>query len=339
MPEIQTLIRVGNAPLLTRTQIPDLPPDMVDVSGVFNPGAVRIQDKTFLLLRIQNRGRRTFTLPAVSNDGLKFEIAPRPTEFAGLPEMDVFHNYDPRITLLEDGLYVTTALDTREGSRCALWRTAGNQEQRWAGLEKLEFVTLIKDQPSRNAVLFPEKVHGQFLLLYRPNQTSLAQGPVSGSALHLCTSINLQDWQDQGPVMTGHPHFWDELVGSGPPPIKTRHGWLHLYHGVATHFQATNIYQAGAVLLDLDNPKKVLGRTRENILEPRTIWELTGQVPNVIFPSGATVDRLDRNGFAPDEATMRIYYGAADTVVGLAETTVGQLVAACHRSPSGKELP
>jgi beta-1,4-mannooligosaccharide/beta-1,4-mannosyl-N-acetylglucosamine phosphorylase len=105
---------------------------------------------------------------------------------------------------------------------------------------------------------------------------------------------------------------------------------------VATHFRSVNIYQAGAVLLDLEEPTRVLARTRDNILEPRETWELTGQVPNVVFPGGLTVDLLDDEGFAPDEATVRIYYGAADTAVGLAQTTIGELVAACG-SASGKE--
>ncbi len=135
--------------------------------------------------------------------------------------------------------------------------------------------------------------------------------------------------------MSGRPHYWDELIGPGPPPVKTRHGWLLVYHGVATHFRSVNIYQAGAALLDLEDPTRVLARTGDNILEPRETWELTGQVPNVVFPGGLTVDHLDDEGFAPDEAEVRIYYGAADTAVGLAQTTIGELVAAC-RSASGK---
>jgi predicted GH43/DUF377 family glycosyl hydrolase len=130
--------------------------------------------------------------------------------------------------------------------------------------------------------------------------------------------------------MSGRFHFWDELIGSGPPPVKTRDGWLHIYHGVATHFASSNIYQAGVVLLDLDDPTKVLGRCRDNILEPREPYELTGQVPNVVFPSGWVVDRFDETGCACSDSPVKIYYGAADTVVALAETTIGELVAAAR---------
>ena len=117
--------------------------------------------------------------------------------------------------------------------------------------------------------------------------------------------------------MEGRPRRWDELIGSGPPPVKTREGWLHLYHGVATHFGAANVYQAGVALHDLDEPWRVLHRGAFNILEPREPWELTGQVPNVVFPSGMIVERVDGNGFAIDDSPVRVYYGAADTVVGV----------------------
>ncbi len=111
--------------------------------------------------------------------------------------------------------------------------------------------------------------------------------------------------------------------------MKTRQGWLHVYHGVATLFASSNIYQAGAVVLDLADPTKVLGRSRNNILEPREPYEQIGQVPNVVFPTGLIVDRYDADGFAEPESGVKLYYGAADTVVALATGTVAALLAAC----------
>jgi beta-1,4-mannooligosaccharide/beta-1,4-mannosyl-N-acetylglucosamine phosphorylase len=131
--------------------------------------------------------------------------------------------------------------------------------------------------------------------------------------------------------MSGRPARWDELIGSGPPPIRTAEGWLHLYHGIATHFQSVNIYQAGVVLLDRDDPTRVLSRGTDNVLEPREMWELTGQVPNVVFPSGWTVSHTDPDGAAPGDAAVHIYYGAADTCVGRADTTVAELIDAARR--------
>jgi beta-1,4-mannooligosaccharide/beta-1,4-mannosyl-N-acetylglucosamine phosphorylase len=99
---------------------------------------------------------------------------------------------------------------------------------------------------------------------------------------------------------------------------------------VATHFASVNLYQAGLLLLDLRDPSRVLARTRYNLLEPRAPYELTGQVPNVIFPSGWHVGAFDGEGFACAESPVFLYYGAADTVVGLATSTIGALLAACR---------
>ena len=84
------------------------------------------------------------------------------------------------------------------------------------------------------------------------------------------------------------------------------------------------------VLLALDDPVRVIARSRFNILEPREVYEQVGQVPNVVFPSGMVVDRFDAEGFAEPDAAVSVYYGAADTVVGLATTTISELIEACH---------
>jgi predicted GH43/DUF377 family glycosyl hydrolase len=135
--------------------------------------------------------------------------------------------------------------------------------------------------------------------------------------------------------MSGRPHYWDELIGSGPPPVKTSEGWLHVYHGIATHFGSTNIYQAGVVLLDLHNPGKIIARGRYNILEPREPYELVGQVPNVVFPSGMIVNEVEPDGTAKPGSEVFLYYGAADTSVALAIATVDELIEACYE---GNEL-
>ena len=123
----------------------------------------------------------------------------------------------------------------------------------------------------------------------------------------------------------GRLHYWDEIIGSGPPPVKTKEGWLQVYHGVARHFASSNIYQGGVALHDLNDPSIVLYRGKYNILEPRELYELTGQVPNVVFPSGIMVDEFDDNGFASLDSKVLIYYGAADTSIGLAVTTIKEL--------------
>jgi len=320
------LRRIGNGPLLTRADVPDMPPDIVDPSSVFNPGAVTVGGGTVLLLRVQTRGRRTFTLPA-RIDGTRAAVARRPVTFVGL-DLSAYHVYDPRITRVGDDLLVTTAVDTEEGCRLAVWRAAGS-DAALGGLDRLELAGLSAHPDTRNGVIFPEKMDGRYLMLERPNRPGAPDRPGSGTRIVLSATEDFSVWEDLGPVMSGRPHYWDELIGPGPPPVRTRAGWLLVYHGVATHFAAANVYQAGAALLDPADPRRVLARTRDNVLEPRRPWELTGQVPGVVFPSGLTVSEAGDDGIAPDGAELRVYYGAADTCIGLAAGTVGGLVAAC----------
>ena len=331
--------RHGDVPLLTRLDIPAMPPDIVDPSSVFNPGAVEKGGKTYLLLRVQTRGRRTYTVPA-RGDGFKFKLAKHPVQYSGLDKIEdpetgipliIHHIYDARITRLEDRLVVVTAVDTDQGCRLAVWEAVGKPQAGFAGLNQLELIGFNFSRDTRNGVLFPEKIDGRYLMLDRPHDRRAGGGPLTGWGIVLSVSDDLVDWEDLGSIMTGRPHYWDELIGSGPPPIKTREGWLHIYHGVATHFLGSNIYQAGAVLLDLEDPRRVLGRTRDNILEPRMIWEMMGQVPNVVFPGGMVATKTDDEGFALTSSELRLYYGAADTAVGLAIATVADVVAACDK--------
>ena len=318
--------RVGRGgvgrPLLTRTDLPAMPPSIVDASSVFNPGAVADGDDTVLLLRVQTRGRRTFLVPARLSGGLSLTVADRPSELRGLGRlpMAVHHVYDPRLTEIDGRLIVVTALDTDRGGRLALWQAAGRGASGFAGLEHLDLLGLGGDHDTRNGVLFPARIGGRYAMLERPNRETPAGGPPTGSTITLLVSDDLERWETAAEVMSGRPRYWDELIGAGPPPVPTDRGWLLVYHGVATHFAAANIYQAGCVLLDRDDPGRVLARGGNNILEPREPWELTGQVPNVVFPSGLTV---------AGDGTARIFYGAADTCVGLLETTLADLAAAC----------
>lgn len=318
--------RCNRNPILSRVDIPDVPPHVVDVSSVFNPGAVRLDDRYLLLLRVQTRGRETYFMLAESADGESFRVQPRLLPIAGLEDIDerIYHVYDARLTAIDDAVYLVFAADTDHGCQLGVARTRD--------FERIEFVGLARGVDSRNGVLFPEKRQGQYLRLERPNRPLVAGAVTSGDTIVLSASHDLETWSTVGDVMKGRPRSWDELIGSGPPPIKTREGWLHVYHGIATHFAGSNLYQAGVVLLDLDDPSKVLARSRDNILEPREMYELVGQVPNVVFPTGMIVESTDAGGYAVDDSLVRVYYGAADTVVGLATTTVRRLIEACGRA-------
>ncbi|MCK4872353.1 MAG: glycoside hydrolase family 130 protein [Phycisphaerales bacterium] len=315
--------RSSENPILTRHDIPDVPPDVVDVTSVFNPGAIRVGDRYALLLRVQTRGRETVLMAAESEDGEHFAVRPSLVKIDRLDAVDetIYHIYDPRLTRIGDVMYMMFAADV-DGA-CRLGIATGEN------LDQFRLVSFGSDIDTRNGVLFPEKIGGRFVRLERPNLVAVDGGVSSGSEIILAESDDLVTWNPVGSVMNGRPHYWDELIGSGPPPVKTRDGWLHIYHGIARHFGA-GIYQAGAVLLDLQNPCRVVARSRCNILEPRELYEMVGQVPNVVFPGGMIVDDIDSEGFAAPGSTVRVYYGAADTCVGLALTTIDELLAACH---------
>ena len=307
-------------PILTRIDIPPIPPELVDVTSVFNPGAIKDGDIYRLILRVQSRSRETFLVMAESTDGVSFKVENKIVDFKGIENVKekVFHIYDARITKLEGRFYIMFAMDMQDGCQLGLGVTDD--------FKSFDFLGITSNEDIRNGVLFPEKINGKYYRMDRPNKAKHSGGPTSGSAICLSESTDLLNWQYVSTLISGRFHYWDEFIGSGPPPVKTRKGWLHVYHGVAGHFGSSNIYQGGVMLLDLNDPSKVLGRCRCNILEPREIWEVAGQVPNVTFPSGMIVEEYDNEGFALENSEVKIYYVAADTSVGLLVTSISELL-------------
>jgi len=302
-------------PILTREDIPD-----VDVSSIFNPGAIRFRDKYFLLLRVQTRGRETLLMVAESDDGENFDVRPEIVKIDGMESVNekIYHVYDPRLTQIGDTIFIVFASDVDNACRLGIAKTDD--------FKNFELVGFDSERDTRNGVLFPEKFDGKYYRLERPNRVKLENGPMTGTEIVLSESDNLIHWTEVSSVMKGRQRYWDEIIGSGPPPVKTKKGWLHIYHGVATHFESSNIYQAGVVLLDLEEPWQVISRSRNNVLEPREMYEIAGQVPNVVFPSGMIVDEIDGDGFTSMDSVVRIYYGAADTVVGMVKSTIVELI-------------
>ncbi len=146
---------------------------------------------------------------------------------------------------------------------------------RTTDFERFELVGIESGPDVRNGVLFPICRDGKFLRLDRPNRIQLADGPTTGDEIVLSESDDLVHWRALGPVLHGRPRLWDERIGAGPPPLRTRRGWLLVYHGVATHFSGTNIYQAGAAILDLEDPRGLSSRVPGTISSNRescTSW-------------------------------------------------------------------
>jgi beta-1,4-mannooligosaccharide/beta-1,4-mannosyl-N-acetylglucosamine phosphorylase len=310
------LYRYPDNPIITRQDIKSRHPALQDVSSVFNPGGVRYEGQFLLLLRVQNRARETFFVKALSKDGIHFVISDLPVQILHLERCKhrIYHIYDARITADKSGFYhVFCAMDTDKGCWLGYFRSED--------FDSLDFIGLASEPDTRNGVLLP----GTNYRFERPNKHIGADGVKTGSRIVCSKSLDMLHWQEVAEVFSGRPHYWDELIGSGPPPLLCEAGWLHIYHGVATHFGSSNIYQAGISLQDKDRPWITLARGRYNILEPRENYELCGQVPNVIFPSAAIP--LSDSPVLDNDTPIYIYYGAADTAVALAITTPAELIA------------
>lgn len=303
-------------PILTRKDVLSSHPCLKDVSSVFNPGGIMHQGKFLLLLRVQNRARETLFLTATSDNGVDFKVAEEPIPIRNLQRCphQIYHIYDARISRAwqGSGYHILAAMDTDKGCFLGYFFTEDFQE--------LDFRGIASQPDVRNGVLFA----GTPYRFERPNKHQMADGVKTGALIICSESEDFLSWRPVAEVFGGRPHFWDELIGSGPPPLLCPEGWLHIYHGVATHFGSANIYQAGISLQDKDKPWLTLARGRYNILEPRELYELTGQVPNVVFPSAAIP--LTDSPVLDYDSEIYVYYGAADTSIGLAITTVRELL-------------
>ena len=151
----------------------------------------------------------------------------------------------------------------------------------------------------------------------------LGDGHTPFGDIYYSESPDLTYWGRHRHVMAPLENSWQSLkVGGGPVPIETSAGWLLIYHGVLESCNGF-VYSAGVALLAREEPWRVLARSRSYVLAPQTDYECVGDVPNVVFPTGALCDA--------DSGRLAIYYGAADTVTGLAFARVDELVELAKR--------
>jgi len=239
---------------------------------------------------------------ARSPDGVRFEIAPTPTVQAAT-RMEEYGVEDPRITEIEGEFLITYVAVSRLGITTALLRTADFRTFERRG------TILLPDQ--KDVVLFPERIDGRYLALTRPMPGTF--GRVLG--IWLAESPDLVHWGRHRPVALPRPGQWDETrIGASLVPIRVEHGWLELYHGV----DRTNRYGMGALLLDREDPSKVLARAPDPLLVPEVDYERTGFLHEVVFPSGHVT---------LDDSRIRVYYGAADSCLAAADFSIGDILA------------
>lgn len=170
------------------------------------------------------------------------------------------------------------------------------------------------DLDDRDCVLFPEKIGGRFAMLRRPMNFVGKQYGCEKPGIWVSFSDNVTDWTQPQLVAAPEGSDWEKLkIGAATPPVLTDKGWLVLYHGVDASF----VYRLGVMMLDLNDPTKVIARSPEALMEPEAYYEMVGLViPRVIFPSGCAV----KNG------TLYIYYGCCDTSIGVATVALEEIV-------------
>jgi len=227
----------------------------------------------------------------------------------GMP-WDLYHHFiDNRVTKIDDIYYIITPVMVNQFDSPVgmLGKTKD-----FKTYERIEIITAPKN---RGASLFPEKINGKYYKLDRPGGGDGGNGDIWISA-----SEDLVHWGEFKPVLAAGYRFWNvEKIGP-TPPIKTDKGWLDIIHGVFSPAGGT-YYYLGAMLLDLDEPWKVIGKTNSYIMAPETGYEKHGNCDNTIFACGAIADY--------DKDQIRLYYGACDNYICLATGSLSELVDAC----------
>jgi len=317
----------GN-PVLSPRQVPYGP------AMVFNAGVTKYEGKYAMVFRNDygdeqaervHASRTTNLGLAFSDDGIHWEVRPSPVWQWFDEEVD--RVYDPRLTVIDGKVYLCFAMDTKHGLRGGIATTED--------FESFDVVSLSVPD-NRNMVLFPERIGGRYLRLERPMPV-YSRGGRDRFDLWLSESPDLVYWGKSSLVLgVEQVAYANDKIGPGAPPVRTKQGWLTTFHAVdidpargknGWEPKWTKRYSAGIMLLDLDDPRKVIGRSRAPLLAPEASYEVAGGFRNdVIFPGGMILE---------DSGEVKIYYGAADTVECLATAHVDDLIALCLKDGPG----
>jgi beta-1,4-mannooligosaccharide/beta-1,4-mannosyl-N-acetylglucosamine phosphorylase len=290
--------RYSRNPVIPRNPFPK-------ANSTFNSAVIAYEGGFVGVFRIDDTRRVMNVYFGESGNGLDWKIGPEPIEFrCDDAEIGKFmYRYDPRLCWLEDRYYITWC-NGYHGPTIGVGYTRDFKTFHQMENAFLPF--------NRNGVLFPRKVRGQYLMFSRPSDS----GHTPFGDIYLSESPDMVHWGRHRHVM-GPGSWCYTKVGAGPIPIETSEGWLMIFHGVLTSCNGF-VYSMGAALLDLEEPWKVLHRGAPYLMSPQTPYECVGDVPNVVFPCASIVDGAT--------GRMAIYYGAADTVVGLAFARIDALV-------------
>ncbi|MDO5407043.1 MAG: glycoside hydrolase family 130 protein [Eubacteriales bacterium] len=313
----------GGEPVLSKKDIP------YEAECIFNAGVAKYQGQYVMVFRndYQYNGKGAFDKCCIgiafSEDGVHWDVRKEP--FLTVEDMndpEITRVYDPRLTVIEGKLYLCFAVDTKHGLRGGV-----------AVTEDLKTIRVLSMTvpDNRNMVLFPEKINGRYVRLERPFPV-YSRGGIDRFDIWMSFSEDLKYWGDSRLLMgVEDVPFANDKIGPGAPPVKTEAGWLTLFHTVdidrtrgKNGWEDTwqKRYCAGVMLLDLEDPSRIIGMSREPLIAPETVWEADeGFRTNVIFPGGLILE---------DDGTVKIYYGASDTVECMATAKVEDLIALCQ---------
>ena len=345
-PEIKAVecLKKVEKPILTKDDIP------YEAELVFNAGVAKVKGKYVMVFRDDYGANReeyeakkafmskTAVGIAVSDNGIDgWKVADTPiinydcTDGKNVKNLlggehfcpDIRRLYDPRITVIEDKLYLCLAMDTAHGVRGCIAELS----------DDLKTVKIISASvpDNRNIVLFPEKINGYYMRLERPFPV-YSRGGKDRFDIWISSSPDLKFWGESKLVMgVEHVPFSNDKIGPAAPPVKTEYGWLTTFHAVDKELEGrgqgewdtwwNKRYTAGIMLLDLNDPSKVIGMCKQPIIVPELPHESDrGYRQNVIFPGGMILE---------DDGEVKIYYGASDTVECVATARVEDLIALC----------
>jgi beta-1,2-mannobiose phosphorylase / 1,2-beta-oligomannan phosphorylase len=303
--KILLYVRVAEAPINTSKKMMKCPiivseKEYIGGSQTINRRSIISRDGNVIyvkkgICRLENIShfRRVF----LDESGIKLERIENIPVFTGMANHSEYGVEDPRITKIGNKYYMTyVVVSLRDGVSTSL--AVSKNLLTWVRKG------IIFQEQNKDVVLFPEKIKGRYVSLNRPESSFHFSKP----SIWISYSPDLIHWGREKALLRTRDGSWEnERNGAGPPPIKTKYGWLTIYHGVKKNKKGS-IYSAGAALLSLKNPEKILARTPKNkpLLSPKEAHEKTGFVSNVVFPTVAIPDLNKRD--------LLIYSGGADSV-------------------------
>ena len=299
---------VMNAPIWRYSENPVIGRNPVKgVARIFNSAVMPYGDEFIGVFRGEQVNGIPYIYMGRSKDAITWSIDENKIPFEdaqGNPFMPKYA-YDPRLVKVDDTFYIIWCQDFF-GAAIGMAKT-----QDFRKFTRIENPFL---PFNRNAVLFPRKINGNFVMLSRPSDS----GHTPFGDIFVSESPDMEFWGRHRHVMGKGSQWWESLkIGGGAAPIETSEGWLLFYHGVAGTCNGY-VYSIGGVILDIDNPSIVKYRCQNFLLTPEKPYEECGFVPNVTFPCATIHDA--------HTGRIAVYYGAADSYVGLAFTQADEII-------------